>query len=349
MLAGAALACSVVDRVLDRGRWEAGLAIGAVAAALLWTVGALQKETSLAAFAFVPFAGLALRGQRARFVALDRRTRSWIVAVAAAMTLPLVPMFLRTASFVRSGNLFYGTELHGGGALVDRVWRQIELADNALGSEFVTVLLVAAAATAAAALLLAGVDWIVVGLLVAATATVIVSAETGIVTSRYDIPMLALLALVLARSACRVGRRTTLAVAVALAVVAVGQVSVGRTRVQDWARPRLCKRRSLGRLLPDGWPAAGSRRPGRGSSSSRHCPCWRSSSMSLRMVVVPGNTLSSSSMATATTPRPGRNDSILAPVVPRRRFYGSPGSRESFAARVRSSMVGPVAPQNAPA
>ena len=74
------------------------------------------------------------------------------------------------------------------------------------------------------------------GLLVVATATVIVSAETGIVTSRYDIPMLALLALVLARSACRVGRRTTLAVAVALAVVAVGQVSVARARVQDWAR-----------------------------------------------------------------------------------------------------------------
>jgi len=176
---------------------------------------------------------LELRREAVPFRDVGRADRRGVALLTAAMLLPLVPMLVRTAGLAIAGKNFYAGRGASGG-LVHKTVLQAKSMPDAVGTKLILLLFVLAVVAVVVAWARAGVDWIAVGLLGAGFGTVLFAAKAGVVTSRYYIPAAAVAAIVLARSASRLGRNATAVAATALLALALVQAHKGHTAVSRW-------------------------------------------------------------------------------------------------------------------
>jgi hypothetical protein len=215
MALGAVLLVRAIERLLAGEHAGPGVLSALSAGLVLWTFGVLQKETSICVLLLAPFLWPTLRDQRGRWALLDERRRRAIGLVTAGILLPFLPMVVRTTQLALTGDRLY-EDPSASNRFSTRLSDQLSQAAGVLHTELPTIVVVAAVVLLAAVLLRVGVDWISVGLLVVAVGFVAFAAHAGVVTSRYYIPTIALAALVLARSAVRLGHMAVLLVGVSL-------------------------------------------------------------------------------------------------------------------------------------
>ena len=153
--------------------------------------------------------------------------------IAAAMLLPLVPMTIRVVSLALGDDRFYADQGVKGN-LIHKLVLQAKSMPEAIDTRLVLVLFAIAAITVLAAWSRRGTDWISIGVLAVGFGTVVFAAKVGVITSRYYLPALCATALVVARSAERIGPRAMVAVAAALLLLAVIQVHGAHRAVGDW-------------------------------------------------------------------------------------------------------------------
>ena len=233
MSLGAVLLVRSLDALLV-ARAVAPTTVFALAAGLvLWAFGVFQKETSVCVLLLAPFLLPTLRGQRPRWERLDGSRRLGVLAVAAGILLPFVPMLVRTVQLALADERIY-QDAAAGRSLPARFWEQLERAGEVLHSHLPAVIVVAALVLVTHVAFRTGVDWLSVGFLVVGLAFVLFAAEAGVVASRYLLPTIFLAALALARSAVSLGSRAVCAVGVALVVWGSVQAADARGWVQWW-------------------------------------------------------------------------------------------------------------------
>ena len=222
---------SVLHQRARRQAWVTGV-LGIV----LWTLGVLQKETSLAILLVAPFLLPFAPEANRLWRELGRRGRLSLIALATAATLPLLLMTVWTAKIIAAGELVYGVDVKAGPGLIRNIHTQVVLAGPVLGTSLGTVLCVATVIAVIAVLVRCrSLDWLALGLLVVAAGFLVFAAESGVVTSRYYLPSLALLALALARLVSRLGANAMYVVVAMLAIFTLTQFHDARSSVRNWA------------------------------------------------------------------------------------------------------------------
>jgi hypothetical protein len=232
MSLGAASTVLFVDRLLEP-RLTAAAVAGGIAGLVVWAFGVLQKETSVCVLLLAPFLWPTLRAQRGRWSRTTRGRRAAIGIVTAGVVAPFVPMTIRLAGFQLEGERFYD-EAAASAPLLDDLSAQLSNATEMLRTQLPLVLVLAAVGLLALTMVRTGVDWLSVGLLVVAFAFVVFAAETGIVATRYFLPSLVLVGLVVARAAASVGPNVAAATGVALVAAGLWQAHEGRGWVEWW-------------------------------------------------------------------------------------------------------------------
>ena len=233
MSLGAVLLVRSLDVLLEPVvRVWVGLAAGA-AGLVLWAFGVLQKETSLCVLLLAPFlVPLALR-QRERWSRAGSNRRVAIGVVAAGMVAPFVPMLVRALQLRLADERVYEDTASAKG-FTTRLSDQLSLAGDVLHTPLPMIVLAAAVVALALRGVRVGIDWLATGLLVVALAFLLAAADTGVVTSRYLIPSIALGALALARTAGSLDAATATTVGALLATGALWQASEARGWVESW-------------------------------------------------------------------------------------------------------------------
>jgi hypothetical protein len=232
MALGAVLLVRALDRLLDGEREGPGMLLAVGSGLVLWAFGVLQKEPSISVLLLAPFLWPTLREQRGRWALLDGGRRRTVGLLAAGILLPFVPMVVRTTQLALTGEPLYG-DLSAGKSLSTRLSDQLSQAGGVLHTELPTVVFVASIVLLAAVAFRVGIDWLSVGLLVVAVGFIGFAAHAGVVASRYYIPAIALAALVLARSAVRLG--PVVVVVVGVALIGWGLVTAHNARDLVWA------------------------------------------------------------------------------------------------------------------
>lgn len=234
MAGGAVLIVAAVSATLDR-RASRRHVIGVVAGLMLWWFGVLQKETSLAVLAMVPFLWPTFRSERRRLAEVSRRGRLALTATAVLVALPLAVMLGWTTRIVLSGKLVYDTEVDAGAGLLAALRTQASLAQQVLGSP-VGVVLAGAVAIGAATLLVVErrLDWLSLGLVATSLAFLVFAAESGLVVSRYYLPTMACLAVAAARAASML-RWAAPVLAATLAALTITQLGEADRWTEEWA------------------------------------------------------------------------------------------------------------------
>jgi hypothetical protein len=215
MALGAVLLVHAIDRLLDGNRVGSGVVAAVAGGLVLWAFGVLQKEPSICVLLLAPFLWPTLTQQRGRWALLDARRRVGLEALAAGILLPFLPMVVRTIQLALTGEPLYG-DLSAGKSLSTRLSDQLSQAGGVLHTELPTIVVVAAVVLLSVVAFRIEIDWLSVGLLVVALGFVGFAAHAGVVASRYYIPAITLAALVLARSAVRLGPAVVLVVGVLL-------------------------------------------------------------------------------------------------------------------------------------
>jgi hypothetical protein len=148
--------------------------------------------------------------------------------------LPFVPMTLGLAWISLEGERAYADAAAQQGFLSD-LNDQLERAGGALQSAVPPVaLVVAAVALVAVGMVRRGVDWLSIGMLVVAFAFVAFAAESGVVASRYYLPALVLLAVVIARAAVPLGAPIVLVTGIAMVGIGAWQTREANDHVWLW-------------------------------------------------------------------------------------------------------------------
>jgi ABC-type multidrug transport system fused ATPase/permease subunit len=233
MALGAVLLVYAVDSLLRGEPPTTSVVLASVGGLLLWAFGVLQKETSCCVLLLAPFLLPMVRAQRERWSQLRRPRRSTLGLIAAGVLLPFVPMAVRLVESAFADERFY-EEAAAGKSRVQRLSEQLEQADGILHSPVPSVLFVAAFVLLALQMIKFGVDWLSVGLLVVAVAFVVFAAETGIVASRYYLPVIVLSALALARAVVPFGSIPVVLTGLALIGAGLWQADEGRGWVHWW-------------------------------------------------------------------------------------------------------------------
>jgi hypothetical protein len=233
MSLGAVLLVQVIDRLLDPRPPAASTVVAAVGGLAVWSFGVLQKETSACVLLLAPFLLPTFRAQTTRFACLDRGRRLAVMLVAGGVLLPFVPMLARTIQLRLAGERVYA-EAAAAKSFTARLVDQLDQVGEVMHTPVTGVLLVAAFAFLAARTFRLGADWLSTGLVVVALGFIVLAAETGVVASRYFVPVLALLALVVARSAMALGSAVVWVTGVVLIVSGTAQAWDARGWVQWW-------------------------------------------------------------------------------------------------------------------
>ena len=234
MALGVALLVHAVDRLLEPGPAARGTLLAAVAGAVLWAFGVLQKETSSCVLLLAPFLWPTVRAQRPRWGRLDRERRRSLLGIGAVVLLPFVPIVARSIQLATADERVYESYA-AGRSIWTRIWDQVITADDALDTPLFGILLVAAlAAPVLVALRRRRVDWLTVGLVVTGVAFVLFAAESGVVVTRYYLPPLALFSLAFARAAAAWGALVTVAAALVLGATGVVHARDARDWVRYW-------------------------------------------------------------------------------------------------------------------
>lgn len=195
--------CRALVRHADRHR-QRRTAVLLVAGYCLWLLGVYQKESSVC----VLLVGAALvigkrRALRGSIALLDRRRRLYLGAIGAAVALPLAQVAIETAVITLRG----GSSVLGAGQPVSERVHHVRVAfstmSTVLGTPIGRWLFVAVGFGVLFDVLRRRVDWVQLGLLATAVATLAWSTQTGLYPSRYYLPSIALLAIGVSRLLAR--------------------------------------------------------------------------------------------------------------------------------------------------
>ena len=199
------------------------VALLAVTGSVLWSLGVYQKETSLAALPLV--AGVLYAG-RARFASwgrLPRGRRIALVSMGVLVTLPLLHVALETSRIVHRGDLVYGAEVAGGRGIVHGLGDLYDWSHEVLPLAARLLMVGAVVLTALVALLRRRVDFVAVGALTSAALSLVLTAQSGTVATRYYLPAFALCAVAFVLSIARLPRPVP---AVALVAIVLFEAAV---------------------------------------------------------------------------------------------------------------------------
>ena len=196
----------------------------------LWWIGALQKETSLAVLALVPFLWPYVRRNRLELRDVIRERPMLVTATAVGVVAPLLLMAWYTIALATADTRVYGAQASPDGML-GRLTAQLNDIDGTLGTPFAWLVL---AAFFLSLFWAVGrdVDWLALGLLTCALAFTLWASQTGVVQSRYYLPGTALVVLALVRTAST-GPRRVLVPAV-VATLLADRLNGGHEGAADW-------------------------------------------------------------------------------------------------------------------
>jgi hypothetical protein len=195
-----------------------------------WWIGTLQKETSLAVLALVPFLWPYVRRNRLEWRDSIRARPMFVTAAVVGVVAPLLLMSWHTIGLATADTRVYGAQASPDG-LLGRLTAQLGDIDGTLGTPFAWLVI--------AAFLLSlfwavgrDVDWLALGLLACALAFTLWASQTGVVQSRYYLPGTALVVLALVRTASAGPRR--LLVPAVVATLLADRLNGGHEGAADW-------------------------------------------------------------------------------------------------------------------
>ena len=199
MALGGALLVMVGRSLLEVERRARMWGLGVLAAfgCVLWVLGVYQKETSLAA---LPLVASALWAGRARFASWGRLSGWRRVALASlglVAAIPLMHVALETSRIVVRGDLVYGAEVSGGQGVIDGLGELYDWSHEVLPLAARLVMIAALGLTVLVAVLRRRVDVVAVGALASAALSLVLTAQSGTVATRYYMPAFALCAIAL--------------------------------------------------------------------------------------------------------------------------------------------------------
>jgi hypothetical protein len=232
VLAGKSLL--VESRPLQRWRIAALVLLGSSA----WILGVYQKETSVCVLPLVAGVVIAGRSHLESWPLLRASRKSALAALGAVVTLPLVHVAVETFRIVQRGDLVYDAEVSGGRGLASGVRELYDWAHEALPENARQLMWAAIALTIVAAVVRRRVDPIAVGALLSGALSFAFAGQSGVVATRYYIPICALFAVAFVLSLARLP--TAIQVVGGLAVVFAFVPPPGtREEVRSWTNEEL--------------------------------------------------------------------------------------------------------------
>jgi hypothetical protein len=240
MALGGSLLFLAARSLLDTSRplrlW--GVTALAVAGGVAWALGTYQKETSICVLPLL--AGVAIAGwsQLAGWKRLSGARKAAVGALGAVVLLPVLHVAIETLRIAQRGDLVYDAEVGGGRGLLDGVrelwnWTHEAVPENARLLAYGAVVL-----TVIASIVRRRVDPIAAGALLSGALTFVFAGQSGVVATRYYIPVVALFAVAFALSLARLP--TAVAAAGVLAVFFSFMPPPGtREEVQSWTDEEL--------------------------------------------------------------------------------------------------------------
>jgi hypothetical protein len=210
----------------------------AVAGSAAWMLGVYQKETSICVLPLLAGVLIAGRAHLASWPRLSRARKSVLGVLAAVVLLPLVHVAVETARIRLRGDLVYDAQAGSGRGLVDGVRELYDWAHEAMPPSARLLIWAALVVTVVATVLRRRVDPIAVGALLSGLLSFLFAGQSGVVATRYYIPILALFAVAFALSLARLPDPVQLAgvLAVALAFLPAPET---RAEVRAWTDEEL--------------------------------------------------------------------------------------------------------------
>jgi hypothetical protein len=217
-------------------RWR--IAALSIAGSAFWILGVYHKETSVCALPLIAGVLFAGRSRLGNWKLLGTARKVALAALGAVVVLPLLHVTIETFRIVQRGDLVYDAQVDSGRGtwrgLVDLYdWAHEALPENARILMYGAVVL-----TVIAAVVRRRVDPIAVGALVSGGLSLAFAGQSGVVATRYYIPVYALFAVAFTLSLARLP--TPIRVVGLLAVVFAFIPPPGtREEVQSWADEEL--------------------------------------------------------------------------------------------------------------
>jgi hypothetical protein len=200
----------------------------------LWSLGVYQKETSLAVLPLLAAVLFAERARLASWTRLSTHRRAGLVALGAAVMLPLIHVAFETVWIVLRGDLVYAAEVdagRGAWAGVVVLWHWAHEALPWAGRAFAVCAVVL---TALAFALRRRLDVVALGALASGALAFAMAGQSGVVATRYYMPSYALFAVAFALSLVRFPPLVQLA-GLLLVVFAFVPLTEARNEVDLWA------------------------------------------------------------------------------------------------------------------
>jgi hypothetical protein len=247
MTLGGSLLVLAAQQLLDAKRpvRRAGVATLLLTGSLLWILGVYQKEVSLAALPLLAAVAVAGRERLRSWSVLSGARKRLLVVVALVVLLPLAHVGIESALITLRGDLVYDAKVDRGRGLVDGFDGLFRWTHAALPPHWELFFALALALTVVAAVRGRKVDAVAVGVLSSSVLALVLAGQSGVVVSRYYIPVLAVgavvLPLALARFSPVVQVVGLLAVLVALTPVAQAHRNVGRWVDDEIVRDRIVR------------------------------------------------------------------------------------------------------------
>jgi hypothetical protein len=244
MALGGSLLVLAAQQLLDGTRPVRRAVVTAllIAGSLLWIVGAYQKEVSLAALPLLAAVVIAGRGRLRSWNGLARARTRLLVLVGVVFVAPLAHVAVESARITLRGDLVYDAKVDRGRGLAQGVEVLYGWARDTLPRQWELLVVLALVLTVAAALIRRKVDVVAVGVLGSAGLAFVLAGQSGVVATRYLIPVLALLVLVLPLALARFTPVVQLAGLLAV-LVTLMPLPEAHTNVAGWADGEIARGR----------------------------------------------------------------------------------------------------------
>jgi hypothetical protein len=157
-----------------------------------WLLGVYQKEISLSAIPLIAAAAYLGRARLARWPDLSTARRFALLALGAVIVVPLTHVAIQVARFTIHGDLVYGAEVDGGEGIVSGLELLHEWAPEAMPEPVRQLLVATVALVVVASAVQRSIDVLAVGALGSGVLAIVFAAQSGVVASRYYIPIVAL-------------------------------------------------------------------------------------------------------------------------------------------------------------
>jgi hypothetical protein len=210
----------------------------AVAGALFWALGTYQKETSICVLPLLAGVAIAAWPRLSGWRRLSGGRKAALGALGLVVVLPLVHVAVELVRIRVRGDLVYDAEASGG--LVDGVralwdWTHEAVPENARLLAYGAIVL-----TVVASVVRRKLDPVAVGALLSGALTFVFAGQSGVVATRYYIPVVALFAVAFALSLARL---PTIVTAAGVLVVFFSFMPPPGTRaeVRSWTDEELGK------------------------------------------------------------------------------------------------------------